>query len=73
MMIVQVTIGSFVIFLTMTDCIGPNHPTYLVDCLKTTCGSGKLDNDNLSTTKESMKDEVELAYVCGLNSNIAEN
>jgi len=31
MTIVQATIGSFVVFLVMTDCLGPSNPTYLVD------------------------------------------
>jgi hypothetical protein len=75
MTIVQATIGSFVVFLTMTDCIGPNHPTYLVDRLTSSCRSGKSDNANLSTEeKESMKDKTELASVSiRLDSNIAEN
>jgi hypothetical protein len=29
--IIQASIGSFIIFLTMMDCIGPSAPTYLVD------------------------------------------
>lgn len=29
--IIQATIGSFVFFLTLTNCIGPNQPTYLAD------------------------------------------
>ena len=29
--IVQATIGSFVVFLALTDCIGPSNPTYAVD------------------------------------------
>jgi len=29
--IVESTIGSFVFFLTLTDCIGPSNPTYAVD------------------------------------------
>lgn len=29
--IVQATIGSFVVFLALTDCIGPANPTYAVD------------------------------------------
>jgi hypothetical protein len=33
MSIIQATIGSFIIFLVLTDCIGPSNPTYLVDKL----------------------------------------
>ena len=29
--VIQASIGSFVVFLTMVDCIGPSNPTYLVD------------------------------------------
>lgn len=32
--VVQASIGSFLILLTMTDCIGPSNPTYLVDKMK---------------------------------------
>eukprot|EP00977_Amphora_coffeiformis_P011860 scaffold2907_cov161-Amphora_coffeaeformis.AAC.6 len=31
MTVLQATIGSFVVFLTMTDAVGPSHPTYLYD------------------------------------------
>jgi hypothetical protein len=29
--VVQASIGSFILFLTMVDCLGPSNPTYLVD------------------------------------------
>lgn len=29
--VLQASIGSFIIFLTMMDCVGPSNPTYLVD------------------------------------------
>jgi hypothetical protein len=32
--VVQASIGSFLLLLTMTDCIGPTNPTYLVDKVK---------------------------------------
>merc|ERR1712157_403215 len=31
--IIQATVGSFVVFIAFTDCIGPSNPTYLVDSL----------------------------------------
>merc|ERR1712008_600898 len=34
MTIIQATVGSFILFLTLTDCIGPSNPTYLVDLAK---------------------------------------
>ena len=35
--ILQSTIGSFVVFLVMVDCIGPTDPTYLVDHMLARC------------------------------------
>jgi hypothetical protein len=35
--IVQATIGSFIFFLTLTDCIGPEEPTYMADLLVKQC------------------------------------
>ena len=32
--VLQATIGAFIVLLTMTDCIGPRNPTYLVNKLK---------------------------------------
>jgi len=34
MTIIQATVGSFIVFLTFTDCIGPSNPTYLADLVK---------------------------------------
>jgi protein dispatched 1 len=39
--IVQATVGTFIFFLTMTDTIGPKHPTYLVDKLTAKFGIGE--------------------------------
>lgn len=33
MTVIQASVGSFVVFLTMVDCMGPTNPTYLVDRL----------------------------------------
>lgn len=45
--IVQATIGSFVVFLVLTDCLGPSNPTYLFDklllLLPPLCHFGKED------------------------------
>ena len=35
--IIQATIGSFVVFLAMTDCIGPSEPTSMADRLLGGC------------------------------------
>jgi hypothetical protein len=31
--IIMATSGSFIMFLTLTDCFGPAEPTYVMDCL----------------------------------------
>ena len=41
--IVQATIGSFVVFLVLTDCMGPANPTYSVDYITAKIG-GFLKN-----------------------------
>eukprot|EP00980_Cylindrotheca_fusiformis_P017733 scaffold5570_cov78-Cylindrotheca_fusiformis.AAC.4 len=46
MTIVQATIGSFIVFLTLTDCIGPAHPTYLVDKCLASVMMRKKNNEN---------------------------
>jgi hypothetical protein len=38
MTVIQATVGSFIVFITLVDCIGPTNPTYLVDRL-----IGKVD------------------------------
>jgi hypothetical protein len=35
--IIQAIIGSFVVFLVLTECIGPSHPTFLVDSILSKC------------------------------------
>lgn len=47
--IIQATIGSFVVFLTMTDCIGPAEPTALADQLLGGCQPAQGDNATGST------------------------
>jgi 5-methyltetrahydrofolate--homocysteine methyltransferase len=37
--ILQATAGSFIVFLTLTDCFGPAEPTYMVDLLWAKCRS----------------------------------
>lgn len=53
MTVVQASIGSFVIFLTLTDCFGPSDPTLLARRVSLWCGSraatttakGETDDD----------------------------
>jgi predicted exporter len=48
--ILNATIGSFIVFITLTDTLGPTHPTYLFDqCMLRLCGK---------QTDASMKDET---------------
>jgi hypothetical protein len=35
--IIQATAGSFIVFLTLTDCFGPAEPTYSVDFIWAKC------------------------------------
>jgi predicted RND superfamily exporter protein len=44
--IIQSTVGSFIFFLTLVDCIGPTNPTYLVDlCVSRCCTKKKSSSD----------------------------
>jgi len=38
--ILQATLGSFVVFLVLTDCLGPADPTYLFDMIQKRCCGG---------------------------------
>ena len=55
--ILQATIGSFVVFLTMTDCIGPNDPTALMDRLLNCCK--RKDQSLESASVDSSKDDTQ--------------
>jgi hypothetical protein len=66
--VIQATVGSFIVFLTLADCVGPSNPTYFVDSLlERWCSNrrGKLDvddneKDKESNTEEEMKDTSEV-------------
>ena len=60
MTIIQATIGSFVVFLTLTDCIGPSNPTYLADNLAAIIGFGATKEEDSTPTKKSKLDKTEL-------------
>ena len=40
------TIGSFLFFMTLTNCFGPTDPTYMVDRCLTMCGVDKKEEDH---------------------------
>jgi hypothetical protein len=48
--VIQASLGSFVIFLVLVDCIGPSNPTYLVDRL---FGLAKDDEEKAEDREES--------------------
>jgi len=50
--IIQSTVGSFVVFGTMMDCIGPNKPTYFADKLVEMCRKKASEDGNDSTSEE---------------------
>lgn len=44
--ILMATIGSFIVFLTLTDTFGPSHPTVLVDSIvEKTTGCFRKENE----------------------------
>jgi hypothetical protein len=52
--VVQATAGSFVVFLSMTDCLGPSDPTALVDKALSKCSKkGERNDDSNSKPTES--------------------
>jgi len=74
--VLQATIGSFVVFLTLCDCIGPAQPTYLFDMVVEKC-SGKQDdkkeNDRGLTTDDddsnNKSEETHLSIIEPVASN----
>ena len=44
--IVQATIGSFVVYLTLSDTIGPAHPTYAFDWVANKIRGGKVGGED---------------------------
>lgn len=58
--ILMATVGSFVVFITLTDCIGPNRPTYLVDLvvakMKRCCKKCRRDSENSKLATDSSEE-----------------
>ena len=44
--IIQATLGSFVFFLTLTNCVGPSQPTYFADQIYAKCYPTKEPQEN---------------------------
>lgn len=58
MTMIQASIGSFVVFLTFTDCIGPSNPTYLVDrAVDCVTGKKRVEETEQRVNKESPDEE----------------
>lgn len=53
--VLQASVGSFVVFLTLTDCIGPSNPTYLVDRLMGR-GNTKPEEEDLERTERTQRE-----------------
>jgi hypothetical protein len=60
--IIQAIIGSFIVFLTLTDCIGPEDPTYMAERLVEQCsGESKSMVDSPSVEGGKDKEMAETA------------
>jgi hypothetical protein len=57
--VIQATIGSFIVFLTMTICIGPSQPTHLVDTLLAKLFRRSNDSFPQEEVEVELKDETE--------------
>jgi len=55
--VIQASVGSFIVFLTMADCVGPNEPTYLADKLSEAVCSTKSGQDESGQTGNIGKSE----------------
>jgi hypothetical protein len=42
--VIQSFVGSFIVFLTLTDCLGPSRPTAFVDSVVAKCTKGGSSN-----------------------------
>jgi hypothetical protein len=61
--VIQATLGSFIVFLTMTICIGPSRPTHLVDTLlaklfRRNDSSPQEENEENEENEGELKDET---------------
>ena len=57
--VIQATIGSFIVFLTMTICIGPSQPTHLVDTLLAKLVRRSNDSSPQDEDERNVKDETD--------------
>jgi hypothetical protein len=57
--VIQGTVGSFVVFLSMTDCLGPSNPTALVDTALSKCSKKKESKDVSNVEPTEIPEETE--------------
>ena len=78
--ILQATIGSFILFLTLTDCIGPKDPTYLWDkyltcwwcCPREEESECDEDEDNIAGESAEKEEDDNSAKKNGSNSTLSQ-
>ena len=56
--VIQATAGSFVVFLTMSICIGPSDPTYLTDSLLERVGISRRTNKHAPSKDDSFSSDL---------------
>merc|ERR1712150_187315 len=56
--VLQALVGSFVVFLTMTICLGPSNPTYLVDLMLSKCVPILCCGKQFPTQPEHSTDDI---------------
>ena len=54
--VIQATVGSFVVFLAMSICLGPSDPTHLIDKL-----TNRFTSRDPGDSDSDLKDETEVA------------
>jgi predicted RND superfamily exporter protein len=57
--VIQGTVGSFVVFLSMTDCLGPSNPTALVDTALSKCSKKGESKDVSNVEPTEIPEETE--------------
>jgi hypothetical protein len=81
MTVVQASVGSFIVFITLVDCMGPTNPTYLVDRLigkKPEKSSERPSDNEVPMTDETSRmtlryDSMQLSTHDNAHKNIAAN
>ena len=64
--IIQATLGSFVVFLVMADCIGPGNPTYLLDRCSEWSWTLSHQEQAPSQALDEKDDDSNTNYICNV-------